>query len=123
MEDSNARIKEHFQEYDKLRRGTISQTKFQIACTSAKFVLNGAEYDALFELFAVQGAANSDMVNYKDFTEFLDGDRNAQVILHPSPVELTHALQVDTAGRHGALTERRSELTQQVTRLQHHTLA
>merc|ERR1712100_473002 len=76
VEDSNARIKEHFQEYDKLRRGTISQTKFQIACTSAKFVLNGAEYDALFELFAVQGAANSDMVNYKDFTEFLDGDRN-----------------------------------------------
>ena len=75
---ANSRITEHFQQFDRLRRGYIAQAKFQApphpraapvpndtpwllqnACTSAKISLSGSEYDALFSLFPVAGAANS----------------------------------------------------------------
>jgi len=71
------RVSEFFTDQDPRKKGIITQTKFEQACTMAGFDLNRQQYSTLYQVFSVAGEA--DLVSYTQFIKYLDEANDSAV--------------------------------------------
>lgn len=67
------RVGEFFADSDRLRRGTVTRSKFRSALDNAGLVLSEGEYLTLMDAMRPDAAGSADLVRYRSLVRSLDG--------------------------------------------------